>query len=239
MPGQSLHRHNREPRVPGGSLQMTQWNFPAVLVALMFMGGCTQTEPQPSVVVEPESAQFERCPEVVAPACPEPEVVEKVVIKEVPAPLPPMATTAGKKHLPIVGGVEWAVIDPPGIRMEARMDSGLETSVMHAENIKLVEMDGKKHIRFNLIDPDSPEPQVLELPLRRTLLLKQASGEPEQRYVVRLSVGLGDSRARIDVALADRKKFEYRVLLGRNFLIDTVIVDVSRTHLLAPLAASH
>jgi hypothetical protein len=56
--------------------------------------------------------------------------------------------------------------------------------------------------------------------------------------VVRLSVGLGETRARIDVALADRKKFEHRVLIGRNFLIDTAIVDVSRQHLLAPMAAS-
>ena len=43
-------------------------------------------------------------------------------------------------------------------------------------------------------------------------------------------VTVGDSRSRIDVNLADRSGFEYPMLIGRNFLTDTMIVDVSRHH---------
>jgi hypothetical protein len=38
-------------------------------------------------------------------------------------------------------------------------------------------------------------------------------------------------RARIDVGLSDRDRSDYPMLLGRNFLVDTAIVDVSRDHL--------
>ncbi len=53
---------------------------------------------------------------------------------------------------------------------------------------------------------------------------------PERRYVVRMWVSLAGTRSRIDVNLSDREDFEYPLLVGRNFLVDTVIVDVSRRH---------
>jgi hypothetical protein len=45
-------------------------------------------------------------------------------------------------------------------------------------------------------------------------------------------VTLGETRSRIDVNLTDRTNFEYPVLIGRNFLTDSLIVDVSRHHTL-------
>ena len=60
--------------------------------------------------------------------------------------------------------------------------------------------------------------------------IKQNGGPDERRYVVRMWISVGDSRSRIDVNLADRSGFEYPLLIGRNFLTDTMIVDVSRHH---------
>ena len=90
--------------------------------------------------------------ELPATVCPEPKVVERVVTKTVPAPLPPMATTAGKLHLPIIGAVEWARIEPANLWVESRIDTGAETTSIHAEDIQLVERDGKRYVKFVLID---------------------------------------------------------------------------------------
>ena len=73
----------------------------------------------------------------------------------------------------------------------------------------------------------------MEVRLRRRVLIKQHDGPPERRYVVRMWITLGPVRSRVDVNLTDRDVFEYPLLIGRNFLTDTLIVDVSQQHLLS------
>lgn len=194
-----------------------------LLCSVLLTAGCSVTPP----VVEPS------CPEVEVPECPAPEkiVVEKIVTREVPAKLPPMATTAGKMHFPIIGAVEWVTVNPSGLRLEARIDTGAETTSIHAEDIQLVEKDGKRYVHFKLIDPQSGEVAELERRLRRKVRIKQTAGVPsERRFVVKLWVELGEIKELIEVTLSDRTDFEYPLLIGRNFLTDIAIVDVSRHH---------
>jgi hypothetical protein len=167
---------------------------------------------------------------VTEQVCPEPKVVERIVTKTVPAALPPMASTAGKLHLPIVGAVEWARVEPAELWIEARIDTGADTTSIHAEDIQLIEKDGKRYVSFVLIDAVTGSPHPQELKLRRRVLIKQSGGPDQRRYVVRMWVTLGETRSRIDVNLTDRSDFEYPLLIGRNFLTDTLIVDVSRHH---------
>ena len=141
-----------------------------------------------------------------------------------------MATTAGKMHLPIVGAIEWVRIEPAGLLLESRMDTGAVTTSVHADNIQLVEKEGKRYVRFVLTDPNSDEKVKQELRLRRRVLIKQSGLADIRRYVVRMWVTLGETRSRIDVNLSDRTGFEYPLLIGRNFLTDSMIVDVSRHH---------
>jgi len=167
---------------------------------------------------------------LTVPACPEPKVVERIVTKTVTAPLPPMASTAGKLHLPIIGAVEWARIEPADLWVESRIDTGADTTSIHAEEIQLIEKDGKRYVSFVLTDALTGSRYSQELRLRRRVLIKQSDGPDQRRYVVRMWVTVGETRSRIDVNLTDRTNFEYPLLIGRNFLTDTMIVDVSRHH---------
>lgn len=203
----------------------------SLLLAPLVLSACSALQPAPEPPVEaaqcPEPPPCQVCE---VPQCPAPEVIEKVV--EVPAPLPPMATTAGEMHLPIIGGVEKVKVEPGDLVLEARIDTGAETTSIHAEDISLVEKDGKRYVRFTLLDEATGEQLPMEVRLRRRVLIKQhGDDEPERRYVVRMWLTLGDNRARVDVTLSDREDFEYPLLVGRNFLVDTAIVDVSRQHL--------
>lgn len=202
-------------------------------VVLALLAGCSAVSPEreagscpapePCPVCEPPSPREALCP------VPEPKVVERVVT--VPAKLPRMATTAGEMHLPIIGGVESVTIENTGVTLEARIDTGAETSSIHAEDIRLVEKEGKRYVSFSLIDPPSGERVPLEQRLQRTVVVRQGNGEKERRYVVRLWLSMGEIRARIDVGLSDRDYSDFPMLIGRNFLVDTAIVDVSREHL--------
>lgn len=141
-----------------------------------------------------------------------------------------MASTAGKLHLPIIGAVEWARIEPADLWVESRIDTGADTTSIHAEEIQLIEKDGKRYVSFVLTDALTGSRYSQELRLRRRVLIKQSDGPDQRRYVVRMWVTVGETRSRIDVNLTDRANFEYPLLIGRNFLTDTMIVDVSRHH---------
>ncbi len=201
--------------------------FISMLCAVLLTSGCNWIRP-----VQEEKS----CPEIEPVVCPAPEkvIVEKIVTKEVPAPLPPLAMTAGKMHFPIVGAVEWATVNPPGLKYEARLDTGAKTTSIHAQDIRLLEKDGKRYVRFKLIDPSSGESFELERKLQRTVLIKQSDDVPsERRYVVKLWLTLGKAKELIEVNLTDRSDYDYPLLIGRNFLTDTAIVDVSRHHTVA------
>lgn len=173
------------------------------------------------------------CPEAQAEPlqCPPPQVVEKIVTVPAPPAAAP-ATTATEKHLPIVGAVEWATVEPANIRMEARIDTGSATSSLRAEDIQLVEKDGKRWVHFYLRDPATDDKIAVEERLRRKLIKKSADGERDVRYVVRLWISLGDSRILAEITLNDRD-MEFPLLLGRNVLVDTMIVDVSRQYVIS------
>lgn len=202
----------------------------SALIAILSISGCALFRPAESDVT---TAQ---CPELEVPECPEPTVIEKVVVREVPvevpAKTPPLATTAGELHLPIIGAVEWARVEPSGIVMEARIDTGAETTSVHAEDIQLIERDGKRYIRFSLLDPSTADKVFIERRLRRRVRIKQQDADSERRYVVKLWLTLGKQTSLVEVSLTDRENFEYPLLVGRNFITDSVIVDVSRQHVL-------
>ena len=202
---------------------------PTMLLPVFLLSGCA--------LMPAGSWNGKACPapeiaELPAPQCPAPQIIERIVTKTVPAELPPIATTAGKLHLPIIGAIEWAKVEPSGLLFESRIDTGADTTSIHAENIQLIEKDGKRYVRFILIDPGTGETLQQEVRLRRRVLIKQNEGPRERRYVVRMWVTLGKVKSRIDVNLSDRSDFEYPLLIGRNFLTDSMIVDVSRHHTL-------
>jgi len=199
-----------------------------VLLGVLFVSGCSWFKPK----VQSPSSQVCPPPPICAvcgpAACPAPRVIEKEKIVEVPVFLPPK--TAGELGLLIIGEVEKVVVDPPGILYNARIDTGAESSSVHAEDIRLIERDGEKYVLFKLFNTQNNEFVELERRLQRKVLIKQKNGEPERRYVVKLWLTMGDIKERIDVTLTNRSDFTYPLLVGRNLLTDIAIVDVSRRH---------
>lgn len=204
-------------------------------LSLSLAAACSSLQPEPEVADCPavEIPVCPVCPDetLAAPTCPEPRVIEKIVT--VPAPAPAKAATAGELNLPIVGAVEWATVEPGNIRMAARIDTGAATTSIHAESIELIEKDGKRWVHFALLDPATNEQVQIEERLRRKVVIKQNGGDEERRYVVKLWISLGEIRSLVEVTLSDRDHMEYPLLIGRNMLVDTAIVDVSRKNQVA------
>jgi len=205
-----------------------------LVLILLALPGCSWLRPQapaPQVEICPPKV----CPVCVSKACPEPQVIEKIVnVPMLPNKLP---QTAGKLDLPIIGEVEKVMVHPSDLQYEARIDTGAESSSIHAEKIQLIERDGKQFVQFSLLNPKTNELVELERRFQRTVLIKQKDGEPERRFVVKLWLTLGEIKERVDVTLSNRADFTYPLLVGRNLLTDTAIVDVSRRHTINPVKA--
>ncbi len=130
----------------------------------------------------------------------------------------------------IVGANEWIHLSPPGHHYQARVDSGAATSSLSAKNIEYFERNGKRWVRFELQHDDEADAIALEAKVVRHVLIRQASSaEPERRPVVSLTVNMGQSlRYDTEFTLTDRSQMTYPILLGREFLRDVILIDVSR-----------
>ncbi|WOJ94107.1 RimK/LysX family protein [Congregibacter variabilis] len=210
--------------------------------SLVFLAACQTAAPIEEAPAAPECPIVEpaECPVCEVQQCPDQAPPE---LSPVVCPAIPQNTCAVEDGLrsryPLIGEQEWALVEPGDLVLEARIDTGAETSSIHAENIQLLEKDSKRWVRFTVKDPDSDREIQLERRLHRRILVKQTgSDDYDRRYVVRMWITLGDTRTWLDVSLSDRDDFDFPLLIGRNMLMDAFAVDVSQHHTLPKPAPS-
>jgi hypothetical protein len=145
------------------------------------------------------------------------------------AACPPSTQVSNKL---VVGQLEQVWLSDPELALTARIDTGAETSLLYARNINLFERDGKRWVRFELINPATGAPASLERRLKRTVGISQAgSSATKRRPVVKMGIVIGRSNQTAEFTLSDRSHQEYQALIGRNILKDVMIVDVSKKNI--------
>ena len=135
-------------------------------------------------------------------------------------------------HKLVVGGVE--TVSFPNMaqfRVSARVDTGATTSSLHVKSEKEFERDGRPWVSFLVPIAGRKEPMKVERPMVRKVYVKRKGEESQERLVVMLTVRLGTLERTSEFTLTDRDNFEFPALIGRNFLTDMVIVDVSHEYL--------
>ncbi len=148
-----------------------------------------------------------------------------------PVTTPPVNNPLESYPLGIIGEIEPVTIIPFEKPFEARIDTGATTSSIHATNIKEFERDGKKWVSFDIVNPTTKEKKSFRKRLIRVDAIVRVENN-ETRYFVRLDIRFGDKLLTRKFSLADRSKFKYPVLIGRNVLAGLAIVDVTRKNTL-------
>ena len=113
----------------------------------------------------------------------------------------------------------------------AKVDTGAKTSTIHAENIEETE-DG--HVNFDLIlrrKGKNPIVPVNAKVVRKTSV-RPSTGKAQNRYVVSTRIVMGGIEKEIEVTLSSRKRMKRRMLLGRQALAGTFLVDAGQVHVL-------
>jgi len=218
--------------------------FLLLIIASFGLGACAgQREDIPAPAVQIKEPVKKIVPEkTVTEVKAAPEKVEKKVAPVpapkptlAPAPAPPTTIKSDGEKLIIIGETEYITIKPSNLRLKARIDTGATTSSIHALDIVRYERDGKKWVRFNLVNPSGAKIKM-NYPVHRTIKVKRHGADDQSRPVVNLKVTMGKIKKTTPFSLVDRSNFKYPVLIGRSFLADTAIVDVNRSYVLSPLS---
>jgi len=124
----------------------------------------------------------------------------------------------------VIGEVEPIRLIPGDVIINARIDTGAQTTSINAKGVQAFERDGKKWVRFRLGEDEKSS--VIEKPVEREVQIKRHGEASQNRFVVKMRLILGERSHVVEVSLTDRSKFTYQILIGRNFLRDIYIVDV-------------
>lgn len=127
----------------------------------------------------------------------------------------------------MLGWAERARIFPGNLAVQAKLDTGANTSSLNAPDYKVFERDGKTWVRFTVLNRAGAHREY-ELEVVRMSKVKNLRGPISVRPVIHLEVCVGTIRKVAELNLSRRKNFIYKLLLGRRFLSGIITVDPSR-----------
>ena len=134
----------------------------------------------------------------------------------------------------ILGWLEGAYLQPWGVRVRAKLDSGAKTGSLHAEKIEIFEKEGRKWVRFQFPFGEKEGYDhgfQIERPLIRRSKVKDHDSPSSARYVIELKVCISGKTDTMQFSLTDRSNFNYPMIIGRGDLAGRYIIDPGRTFL--------
>lgn len=129
-----------------------------------------------------------------------------------------------ESRLVVAGWIERVTLPEHGIELEAKLDTGADTSSIDARDIERFRKGGVSYARF-LVPGGSGGGARIEAPVVRRATIKRAGGESDRRLVVKLRLCLAGQTVEAEVTLADRSQMSVPMLIGRNVLAGRLLVD--------------
>lgn len=110
----------------------------------------------------------------------------------------------------------------------AKIDTGADDSAIWASNIRVDDNTGE--LSFVLFAPQSAfyTGEVIKTLNYRVAAIKNSFGVSEYRYKVVLKLRVFNKKYRVSFSLADRSHNRFPILLGKKFLKNRFVVDVSQ-----------
>ena len=121
----------------------------------------------------------------------------------------------------LAGWREWVQLPDVGIPwIKAKLDTGAQTSSLHAHGIEVFERDGIDWVRFRVRPwQESGDDEVtVECPVHDRRKVRSSSGHVQDRFVVQMKVILVGHEVDAEVTLTNRDLMGFRMLIGREAL---------------------
>lgn len=142
-----------------------------------------------------------------------------------------LAGCSSTDKLAEIGPTEILSVKQAGIEYHARIDTGAVETSLHAVDMHVINgvKDKKKNVgktvEFNTVNGEG-EKVALSAVIVETSRIRNSQGE-EVRYMVELEVGYKGQERKIKVNLRDRSRMSYKLLIGRNWLVNHYVVNVA------------
>ncbi len=117
--------------------------------------------------------------------------------------------------------------------LQIRVDTGAKTSSLHVDNIELEMRNDESWVSFDI----HPDIHNVTRVVRRSSKLKEirsiksSNAAKEQRYVIDTKICMGNRTWPIEITLTDRSSMSYLMLLGRQAMMNDILVDPSKEFL--------
>ncbi|MBC8209691.1 MAG: ATP-dependent zinc protease [Gammaproteobacteria bacterium] len=133
-----------------------------------------------------------------------------------------IAVSAVNAEKLIIGPTALVVIQEASISFNARVDTGAGTTSIHAKNIQIA----NGMVDYTIINQSGSEARLSSRVVREGVV-KNAEVR-ETRVFVYLNIQHQGQTRQTLVNLNDRSKSSYKLLLGRNWLTGSYLVDVDK-----------
>jgi hypothetical protein len=136
----------------------------------------------------------------------------------------------------VIGWKEYLDFPAWGVRrVKAKVDTGARTSALDVARFVLEKRPGGMIARMQLaLNRHRPDRLVtVETPVLRLVVVASSDGVREERPVVETTVRLGSVEKNILLTVTDRSGMLFPILLGREALAGSFVVDVSQKYLLS------
>jgi hypothetical protein len=105
---------------------------------------------------------------------------------------------------------------------------------LHATHIQPFKQDGAEWVRFQVELDATNSSQVIEAPIYERRDIKNTSGVPEERIVIRTRLRIAGRTWTISVSLTDRSNMTFPMIIGRSALKNhNIAVHTRRANLTA------
>jgi hypothetical protein len=134
---------------------------------------------------------------------------------------------AGQKH--IIGFLEKVHLTNEGMVFDALMDSGAKFCAIHAFGVKEKTTSNGKYVTFFIKNEKGRIKRVTKR-LAKIMSISLSDGSLRVRYAVYFKLKLLNISKNVLFTLSNRKKLPRKILVGRNFLKNSFLIDPSRVY---------
>lgn len=134
----------------------------------------------------------------------------------------------------IIGRIEKIAFPEFAIsNLDAKIDTGAYTSSLHCHHIEPIKHNGEEWVQFIVLDPNHPEYEVnpFSCPVLKVRKVKSSNGQIQERFTIKRKARFFGKLRTIELTLTDRSEMKFPVLIGRKFLSNRFLVDVSKKYL--------
>lgn len=133
-----------------------------------------------------------------------------------------------------VGWREWVALPELGIgRIKAKIDTGANTSAIHAIHLRRFTDNGRERVAFDVhpLQRRTDVTVACVADIWDERVVTSSSGHRERRLVVRTKLSIAGRDWPIELTLANRDTMGFRMLIGRAAMKDRLLVDPGASYL--------